>query len=117
MPATPEMTWHTTRHYVVVSTRPQHFIQKVNVKAALNQHHVCRDVQILEPGLWVADVFGWSQEFLLLKQLSEYATVIIDGYTSSQLRSLQLTSQSLPYTTQDSVVVISPVGEISRATL
>jgi hypothetical protein len=73
--------------------------------------------ELLRPELWVADAFGWSQEFSLLKQLSEYATVIIDGYTSSQLRSLQLTSQSLPYTSQDSVVLISPEGEISRATL
>jgi DNA segregation ATPase FtsK/SpoIIIE, S-DNA-T family len=117
VPATPEMIWDTSRHYVVVSTRPQLFIQKVSLRAALNHHQVSRDLQILEPGLWVADAFQWSQEFSLLKQLSEYATVIIDGYTSSQLRSLQLSSQPLPYTSQDRVVLISPEGEISRATL
>lgn len=113
----PEMIWDTSRHYVVVSTRPQHFIHKVSSRATLNHHQVSRDLQILEPGLWVADAFQWSQEFSLLKQLSEYATVIVDGYTSSQLRSLQLSSQLLPYTSQDRVVLISPEGDISRATL
>jgi hypothetical protein len=62
-------------------------------------------------------MFQWSQEYLLLKQLREYATIIIDGYTPSQLRPLQLSSQPVPFTAQGSVVLISPEGKISRATL
>lgn len=114
---TSEIIWDTSHHYVVISARPQHFIQRVSSRMALPCHQVSRQLQILGPGLWVADMFQWSQEYSLLKQLREYATIIIDGYTPSQLRPLQLSSQPVPFTAQGSVVLISPEGKISRATL
>ena len=117
-------TWLPGQSYLVVTHRVRQVIhslgeQGVPVDAV---HDVGLPIALeannpADPRIYVGDAESWQANYNLLGQLRREATIIFDGCTPSEVRSLRLHRGLLPHTEPGHALAVTPDGEIHRIEL
>jgi S-DNA-T family DNA segregation ATPase FtsK/SpoIIIE len=117
-------TWLAGQSYLVVTHRVRQIIHQ------LREHRIPTDAvhdvglpMVVEPTnpahprIYVGDAESWQANYNLLGQLRREATLIFDGCTPSEVRSLRLHRGLLPHAEPGHALAVTPDGEIHRIDL
>ena len=119
-----QQTWLPGQGYLIVTHRVRQVIrslieQGVPVDAV---HDVGMPISVEHanpayPRIYVGDTESWQANYNLLGQLRREATIIFDGCTPSEVRSLRLHRGLLPHAEPDHALAVTPEGDFHRIKL
>ena len=119
-----QQTWLPGQGYLIVTHRMRQIIrslteQGVPVDAV---HDVGLPISVehanpANPRIYVGDTESWQANYNLLGQLRREATIIFDGCTPSEVRTLRLHRGLLPHAGPDHALAVTPEGDFHRIKL
>lgn len=119
---TPE--WHSGQSYIIVTHRVRQVIRQIIEQGVPRDalHDVGLPITVeasnpAHPRIYVGDIDSWQAKYNLLGTLRREATIIVDGCTPSEVRSLRLHRGLLPYSAPGRALAVTPDGHIHRREL